>query len=142
MGESGLVAFHFPTDPLEFVVYLIGLVVLWIVISVPVYFAGRAVRGRTASFGESLWATLGGVVAYYAVFFLVAFFLGAVIGSPDQVFALLLGLIAWLAVFRAAFHTGWLGAIGIVVIAWLILLVLDFFLVAAFNVKFPDFFPF
>jgi hypothetical protein len=134
---------NFPVDPLGVVVYVIGLIVLWIVISVPVYFAGRAVKGRTASFGDALGATLGGVIVYYIVFFVVAFFLGAVIGvTGADVFALFLGLIAWLAVFRAAFDTGWLGAIGIVVIAWLILLVLDFFLVAAFGVKFPDFFPF
>ena len=99
-------------------------------------------KGRNASFGDALAATLGGVVVYWIVYIAIAFFLGAVIGSPAEVFALLVGLIAWLAVFRAAFNTGWLGAIGIVFIAWLILLVLDFLLVAAFGVKFPDFFPF
>ena len=129
-------------DPLGVVVYLIGLLVLWIVVSIPVYFAGRAVRGKNASFGNALGATLGGVVVYYVVYFSIAFFLGSVIGSSADVFALLLGLLAWLAVFRAAFQTGWLGAIGIVVIAWLILLVLDFFQVLAYGVKFPDFFPF
>ncbi len=133
---------NYPTDPLGVVVYLIGLIVLWIVVSVPVYFAGRAVKGKTAGFGSALGATLGGVVVYYVVFFVVDFFVGAVIGSPAHVIALLIGLVAWLAVFRAAFNTGWIGAIGIVVIAWLILLVVDFFLLTAFNVKFPDFFPF
>ncbi len=120
-----------------------GLVVLWIVISIPVYFAGKAVKGGKAGFGQAMWATLGGVVVYYVVYFVIAYFLGAVIGTPAaDAFALLLGLIAWLAVFRGTFHTSWIGAIGIVVIAWLILIVLDFLLVAAFGVKFPDFFPF
>jgi len=135
-------SFHFPSDPLGFVIYLIGLILLWIIISVPVYFAGKAIKGSSASFGGAMGATLGGVIAYYIVFFIIAFFLGAVIGSPAGVLALVLGLLAWLAVFRAAFHTGWLGALGIVVLAWIILLVLDFFLVALFGVKFPDFFPF
>jgi hypothetical protein len=137
-----MVSFHFPTDLAGLLVYLVGLVVLWVVVSVPVYFAGRAVKGRAASFGGAMGATLGGFVAYYVVFFLVAFFLGAVIGSSAGVIALLLGFLVWLAVFRAAFNTSWLGAIGIVVVAWLILLILDFFLVAIFGVKFPDFFPF
>jgi len=87
-------------------------------------------------------ATLGGVIVYSLVVIAVAFFLGAVIGNSADVLALLLGLVAWLAVFKGAFHTSWLGAIGIVVIAWLILLVLDFVLIAAFNVNFPKFFPF
>ncbi|HXW95363.1 MAG TPA: hypothetical protein VEJ19_06640 [Nitrososphaerales archaeon] len=112
------------------------------VVSIPVYFAGRAMKGRDARFGQALGATLGGVVVYYVVYFAIAFFLGAVIGPSADVFALVFGLVAWLAVFRGAFHTSWLGAIGIVLIAWLILLVLDFILVAAFNVKFPNFFPF
>jgi len=112
------------------------------VVSVPVYFAGRAIKGKNAGFGQAMAATLWGVVVYYLVFIVVAFFLGAVIGPSAEVLALLLGFVAWLAVFRGAFHTSWLGAIGIVVIAWLILLVLDFVLIAAFNVKFPNFFPF
>jgi len=124
------------------VVYLVGLIVLWVVVSIPVYFAGRAIKGRGAGFGQAMGATLGGVVVYYVVYLAVAFFLGAVIGPSADVLALILGLVAWLAVFRAAFNTSWLGAIGIVVIAWLILLVLDFVLIAAFNVKFPNFFPF
>jgi len=123
-------------------VYLIGLIVLWVVISIPVYFAGKAIKGGNARFGQAMGATLGGVVVYYVVYLVVAFFLGAVIGPSADALALILGLIAWLAVFRGSFHTSWLGAIGIVVIAWLILLVLDFLLVAAFGVKFPDFFPF
>ena len=137
-----MVSFNFPTDPLSLAVYLIGLIILWIVVSVPVYFAGRAIKGRGAGFGKAMGATLGGVVVYYIVYFVVAFFLGAVIGPTADVLALILGFIAWLAVFRGAFHTSWLGAIGIVVIAWLILIVLDFILIAAFNVKFPNFFPF
>ena len=135
-------ALHFPTDLGGLLVYLVGLVILWFVVSVPVYFAGKAIKGGRAGFGDALKATLGGVVVYYVVYFLVAFFLGAVVGPSANVIALVLGFIAWLAVFRAAFSTNWLGAVGIVVVAWLILLVIDFILVAVFGVRFPDFFPF
>jgi hypothetical protein len=117
-------------------------VVLWFVVSIPVYFAGKAVKAGNATFGEAMRATLGGVIAYYIVFFIVAFFLGAVIGSTAAAIALVLGLIVWLAVFKSAYHTSWLGAVGIVVLAWVILLILDAILVAAFNVSFPNFFPF
>jgi hypothetical protein len=112
------------------------------VVSIPVYFAGRTIKGKDATFGKAMGATLGGVIVYYIVFLIVAVPLGAVIGASAGVIALLLGFIAWLAVFRAAFHTSWLGAVGIVLIAWLILLVLDFVLVAVFGVSFPNFFPF
>jgi hypothetical protein len=137
-----LYSLHFPGDPLGIIVYLIGLIVLWFVVSIPVYFAGKAVKAGNATFGEAMGATLGGVIAYYIVFFIIAYFLGAVIGSSAAAVALVLGLIVWLAVFKSAFHTSWLGAIGIVVLAWLILLILDAILVAAFGVSFPNFFPF
>jgi hypothetical protein len=32
--------------------------------------------------------------------------------------------------------------VGIVLVAWLIFLILDFIMVQAFGVSFPDFFPF
>jgi hypothetical protein len=120
----------------------VGLAVLWVVVSVPVYFAGKLVKGGNATFGDAMGATLGGVVVYYVVYFLVAFALGAVIGSPAVAIALLLGFLGWLAVFRNAFDTSWLGAVGIAVLAWLILLVLDVILVGIFGVRFPDFYPF
>ena len=119
-----------------------GLAVLWVVVSVPVYFAGKLVKGDNATFGNAMGATLGGVVVYYVVYFLVAIALGAVIGSPAVAVALVLGFLAWLAVFREAFDTSWFGAVGIVVLAWLILLVLDAILVSLFGVRFPDFYPF
>ena len=119
-----------------------GLAVLWVVVSVPVYFAGKIVKGDNAAFGDAMGATLGGVVVYYVVYFLVAFALGAVIGSSAAAVALVLGLLAWLAVFREAFGTSWFGAVGIVVLAWLILLILDVILVSLFGVRFPDFYPF
>ncbi len=132
---------HLPSDLPGLVVYLVGIIILWFVVSIPVYLAGKAVRGREAGFGSALAATLGGVVAYYLVFFIVDYFLGSVVGTSAGPIALIVALVAWLAVFRAAFSTTWLSAVGIAVVAWIILLVLDFLLLAMFGVKFPDFFP-
>ena len=122
--------------------YILGLAVLWVIVSIPVYFAGKLVKGERARFGEAMGATLGGVIAYYVVFFIIAYALGAVIGPSAVVFALIVGFLAWLAVFRGSFHTSWFGALGIVLLAWVILIVLDVILVAAFRVEFPNFYPF
>lgn len=132
----------FPTDALGVLLYIVGLLVLWAVVSVPVYFAGKLVKGGQAHFGEAMAATLGGVVVYYIVYFVVAIALGAVLGPSAGVIALVLGFLAWLAVFRGSFHTSWPGAVGIVVLAWVILMVIDLMLVAIFGVKFPSFYPF
>jgi hypothetical protein len=137
-----MTAISFPTDPVGLLIYLVGLLVLWIVVSIPVYFAGKVVKKGRADFGEALAATLGGVVVYYIVYFVVAIALGAVIGPSAGAIALVLGLLGWLAVFRGSFHTSWLGAVGIVVLAWIILMVIDFVLVLLLGVRFPGFYPF
>ena len=131
-----------PASVPDLLVFGVGLIILWVVVSIPVYFAGKAVTSGRSTFGNAMRATLVGALVYFIVFFLVAFFLGAVIGSPARPLAAVLGVIAWLAVFRGSFDTGWLGAVGIVTLAWVILVVLDVVLVTAFGAKFPDFFPF
>ena len=99
-------------------------------------------KGESASFGSALAATLGGVIVYYIIFFVTSVALGAVIGPSANAIGLFLGLLGWLAVFRRSFRTSWLGAVGIVILAWLILVVINFVLGAILSVKLPDFFPF
>ena len=131
-----------PTTLLEMVVLVVALVVLWLIISIPVYFAGKAVTGGKADFGQAMGATLGGGLAYFIVYYGVVILLGPLLGSSTALLALILGLIVWLAVYRASFDTGWIRAFGIVIVGWLILLILNFFLVRFFGVSFPDFIPF
>jgi len=133
---------EFPTTFLGILIYLIGLVVLWVIISIPVYFAGKAVTKGKSGMGTAMGATLGGGIVYFIVYAIVSLFLGAVIGDTARAFALLLGILAWLAVYRAAFDTSWPKAIAIVVLAWIIFIILDFVLYSAFGVGFPKFFLF
>jgi hypothetical protein len=133
---------QFPTTLVGAIVFLIGLVILWVIVSIPVYFAGKAVTGGRSDFGDAMGATLGGAIGYFVVYFVVAYFLGSVIGSSASAFALILALVVWLAVYRAAFRTSWIRAVGIVILSWVILLILDFIAVSALGVSFPNFVPF
>jgi hypothetical protein len=144
VGEIEMLSFSLSPIPSTLgglFVYAIGLIVLWVIVSIPVYFAAKFVTKGKNDFGDAMGATLGGGLAYFIVYYLVAFFLGAVLGTAGLVFAFILGALVWLAVIRASFRTTWIGAIGIVVVAYVILLILDFILVAAFGVSFPNFFP-
>ncbi len=133
---------HIPSDLPGLLFLIVGLVILWAIISIPVYFAGKAITGGKATFGDAMSATLGGGLAYFIVYFGVVFFLTPLMGPSATVFGLVLALLVWLAVYRASFDTGWIQAIGIVVVAWVILLLLDLVLARAFGIGFPDFFPF
>lgn len=124
------------------IVTLIGLIILWIIVSIPVWLAGKAVTGGKASFGEAMLATLAGPIVYFIVSFLVGYFLSALIGSVAFVFGYLLALIAWIWVFKASFRTGWLQAIGIAILAWIIFIVFSIIIGALFGIAYPaPFFP-
>lgn len=124
------------------IIVAIALVVLWIIVSIPVYFAGKLVAGSKATFGDAMLATLGGGIVYFTIFYAVDFFLGVLLGPVALVFGFILALIAWLAIYRASFDTSWLGALGIVILAWFILIILDVVLTAIFGVTLPKFYPF
>jgi hypothetical protein len=142
LATLGAFSFTFPTDLSAIIVLLVALVILWIVVSLPVYAAGKLLTEGKSGLGEAMGATLGGALVYFIVFWGVAFFLGPILGQGAIVLGFFLALIAWLAVYRASFDTSWLGTFGIVLVAWLVFFVLDVFLVATFGVTFPKFYPF
>lgn len=124
------------------IILIVALIILWIVVSIPVYFAAKIITEGHAHFGQAMGATLLGAVVYFIVLFVVEFFLGALLGYAAVVLAFVLAVLAWLAVYRNAFNTGWIRALGIVIIAWVILFVMDVILIAIFGVSIPKFYPF
>jgi hypothetical protein len=121
----------------------VGLLVLWIVVSIPVYISGELiVGGQRASLGSAMGATLGGALAYVVVLYAGAFLLAAFLGPSAVAIAFVLAIVAWLAVYRASFNTGWMAAIGIVAVGWVVLVVIDLVLTSMFGVSFPKFYPF
>jgi hypothetical protein len=123
-------------------VLAIALIILWVIVSIPVYAAGEVITGGRAGLGAAMGATLGGGLLYFIVLYGGTFFLEPFLGSSAVVLSFLLAILGWLAVYRASFETSWLGTIGIVAVAWLVFYILDVFLTMAFGVSFPKFFPF
>jgi hypothetical protein len=123
-------------------VTIIGLIVLWIIVSIPVWLAGKAVTNGKATFGEAMLATLFGPIVYAVTLIVVDFFLGALIGSAAFIIALILALIAWLWVYKASFRTVWLAALAIAILAWIIFVIVSIIFGALFHVAVPGtFFP-
>jgi len=119
------------TNLLSLVLLIIGLIILWIIVSIPAYLAGKVVTGGRSTFGEAMIATLFGPIVYVITLFIVDFLLGAITGSSiAYVLALILAFIAWVWVYKASFRTSWLGGLAIailVVIAfWILSIILGF----------------
>lgn len=115
---------------------------LWVIVSIPAFFTGKIVKGSIGSFGDAMGAALGGTIVYFLVFYIVAISLNTFLGVAATALGFDFAIIAWLVVYRGAFNTGWLGALGIVIVSWLVLHVLDLCLIQIYGVSFPNFMPF
>lgn len=142
---STILAFKIiPTNlsPINLILILIGLVILWIIVSIPVYIAGKIVTAGKSTFGDAMLATLFGPIVFIIVLIVVDFFLGEIIGSGAFIWAYILAFIAWLWVYKASFNTGWLRALALAVLAVIVFLVMSIVLGAIFGIIVPaPFFP-
>lgn len=121
---------------------IVGLIILWIIVSIPVWLAAKALTGGHATFGGALLATLAGPIVYILVAALVNLALGAVIGSSAFIFGYLLALLAWIGVYKASFGTGWLRAVAIALLAWILFIILSILFGVLFGIAYPaPFFP-
>jgi hypothetical protein len=123
-------------------VTILGLLILWVVISIPAWLAGKAITGGKSTFGDAMVATLAGPIIYIVILVGVDFFLGALIGSGAYVIALILAFIAWIWVYKESFGTSWLGGLGIAILAVVIFFIVSVILGSLFGIVVPaSFFP-
>jgi hypothetical protein len=55
---------------LNVLVFIIGLIILWMLVSIPVYLAAKIVTSGEASLGDAMFATLFGSLAYVGTLFI------------------------------------------------------------------------
>ncbi len=120
------------------IVVLIGLFIIWAVLSLPVYIAAKVVTGGRATLLAAMGATLLGPIVYFITAVLVVLFLGTVIGLAAAPVALIIAFIAWLAVNKSVFATGWLGAFLIAIIATIMFVIISFIITALLGPAVPN----
>jgi hypothetical protein len=98
---------------------LIGLVVLWIIVSIPVWIAAKILTLGKARFTRAMLVTAIGPVIYAIVFFASTVILSAAFGESGwlAVVAFVVAFVAWIGIFKKGFDTGWLRALGIAILA-------------------------
>src|SRR6266702_1972347 len=116
-----MVAFAAPSFGTGLVSILIGFLIVFIiyllVIGFVLWLAGEIVVGRRVTFGEALG--IAGVGT---------FLVGAIVVFLPGLFGLILGLLVFLLLVKHYFRTGWLGAIGVGIMAIVVVVVLTFVL--------------
>jgi hypothetical protein len=121
------------TTLLDLLVILLGLIILWIIVSIPVYVAGKIITSGRSTLGEAMAATLLGPIVYVIVLAAVDFLLGEIIGAGAYLWAFILAFIAWIGVYKSTFKTGWLGALAIAILAIIVFAVIGLIITALFG---------
>jgi hypothetical protein len=119
---------------------IIGLLVLWIIVSIPVWVAAKILAMGRVSFSRAMLVTALGPIVSAVVFFIFAALLTAIVGDPTLpvIIGLIVAFVAWIGVFKRGFHTGWLRALGIAMLAVILFAVIGLIVSLLMQVIVPE----
>lgn len=101
------------------VTVIIALLILWIIVSIPVWVAAKILTVGRVKFSRAMLVTAVGPLIYAIVFFISATVLSSAIGDLTLpiIIGFIIAFIAWIWVFKRGFLTGWIRALGIAILA-------------------------
>lgn len=105
---------------------IIGLIVLWIVVTIPVWVAAKILTLGRAKFTRAMLVTAVGPIVYAIVFFVSVAALTVALGDPTipAIIAFIIAFIAWIGIFKKGFDTGWIRALAIAILAIIVFAVI------------------
>lgn len=103
-----------------------GLLILWVLVSIPVWIAAKIVTVGKARFTRAMLVTAAGPIVYAIVFFASSVFLSMTLGEKIFIttIAFILAFIAWIGIFKLGFETGWIRALAIAILATIVFAVI------------------
>lgn len=118
---------------------IVGLVALWIIITIPVWIAAKILTLGKAKFTRAMLVTAVGPIVYVAVFFISVTALAIAFGDETilAVIAFIIAFIAWIGVFKKGFDTGWIRAIAIAILAIIVFAVIGFIITLVIQAIVP-----
>ena len=119
---------------------LVGLLALWIIVSIPVWIAAKILTLGRAKFTRAMLVTAVGPIVYAIVLFISSVILALTFGERSAlvVISFVIAFIAWIAVFKKGFDTGWLRAFGIAVLATIVFAVIGLIVTLAIQAIVPE----
>ena len=119
---------------------IIGLLVLWIIVSIPVWLAAKILTMGRVSFSRAMLVTALGPIVSAIAFFIFAALLTAIVGDPTLpvIIGLIIAFVAWIGIFKRGFHTGWLRALGIAILAIIVFAVIGLIISLLTQVIVPE----
>lgn len=112
-------------------------IVAWIILSIPVYISARVLTMGRIRFTTAMLASLIAPLLYFAIV-IGSLLLMDRIGMASILLALIVAPIAWLWVYKRMFNTGWLRALGITVLSFILFIVLAWIVSVILGIALPD----
>jgi hypothetical protein len=112
-------------------------IVAWIILSIPVYISVRVLTMGRIRFTTAMLASLIAPLLYFAIV-IGSLLLIDRIGIASILLALIVAPIAWLWVYKHMFNTGWLRALGITVLSFILFIVLAWIVSVILGIALPD----
>jgi len=112
--------------PAFIIIVIISLVIIWAIVSIPVWISAKILTSRRASFGRAMLVTAVGPIVYVLVLVISTNFLFLTIGNRSPLITsigLVLALLAWIYVFKKGFETGWIRGVGIALLAIIVFII-------------------
>jgi hypothetical protein len=105
---------------------VVGLIALWIIVTIPVWIAAKILTLGKAKFTRAMLVTAVGPIVYAIVFFISVAVLTIALGDQTipVIIAFLIAFVAWIGVFKKGFDTGWLRALAIAILATIVFAVI------------------
>ncbi len=103
-----------------------GLLILWVLVSIPVWIAAKIVTVGKARFTRAMLVTAVGPIVYAIVFFASSVLLEMTLSEKIFIttIAFILAFIAWIGIFKLGFETGWIRALAIAILATIVFAVI------------------
>ena len=96
------------SNPMEWLMLLAGLMMFWIIVSIPVHLVGKILISGKSRLIDAMNATIFGPIGYVATLFTFNYFFGAIAYS----LSLFLAFAVWVCVFKVMFKSSWLAALA------------------------------
>lgn len=123
------------------VITIISLVIIWAIVSVPVWISAKILTSGRARFGRAMLVTAAGPIVYALVLVISTSFLSLAVGNRSPIIVsigLVLAFLAWIYVFKRGFETGWLRGTGIALLAIIVFVIIGIIIGSVTHLFVPN----
>lgn len=110
---------------------IITLLITWIIVSIPLYFAAKVISSKHTTFGKAMVAAVLAPLLTLFIYYVVTIGLAFFLGPLAIVVGLIIAILVLSYIYASFFGTGMLGGFAIAILATIITYIIVFVILAA-----------